>query len=182
MYKEGYVLSVFKNEDSIREIDGRVYLPFENEYKVRLRNRNTYDCVCDLYIDGKRVSNLGEFVISANSYVDVERFVDHSYTEGKKLQFVPVTDSRVEDPGSSDNGWIEARFYKVKEATTNNVRIGTIRVATNGTDISLNDMSTETGDLGISFSAVVNGANINIRYTSDTNAATMCCDMKRIKA
>lgn len=69
--------------------------------------------------------------------------------------------------------------YKVKEATSNDVRIGTIRVVTNGTAVALNDVSTETADTGISFSAVVNGANINIRYTSGTNGATMRADVKR---
>jgi len=72
--------------------------------------------------------------------------------------------------------------YKIKEATTNNVRIGTLRVVSNGTNVSLNDVSTETADVNIIFDAVVNGANINIRYTSSTNAATMRCEVLRIKA
>jgi hypothetical protein len=72
--------------------------------------------------------------------------------------------------------------YKVKEATSNDIRIGTVRVVTNGTDIALNDISTETGDTGITFSAVVNGANVNIRYSSGSNAATLRCDVKRIRA
>lgn len=72
--------------------------------------------------------------------------------------------------------------YKIKEATTNNVRIGTLRVATNGTDITLNDVYTETADTGITFSAVINGGNINIRYSSGTNAATLRADVKRFNA
>jgi hypothetical protein len=48
--------------------------------------------------------------------------------------------------------------YKMKEATSNDVRIGTLRVATNGTNVVLNDVSTETADTGITFSAAVNGS------------------------
>lgn len=72
--------------------------------------------------------------------------------------------------------------YKLKEATSNDVRIGTIRVVTNGTSVVLNDASTESADTGISFSAVVNGANIEIRYDSGTNGATMRADVKRMLA
>ena len=72
--------------------------------------------------------------------------------------------------------------YKMKEATSNNVRIGTVRVVTNGTNVVLSEVSTESANLGVSFSAVVNGANINIRYTSDTNAVTMRADVKRFLA
>lgn len=71
--------------------------------------------------------------------------------------------------------------YKMKEATSNNVRIGTMRVVTNGTNVVLSDMSTETADLGVSFDAVVNGTDINIRYTSDTNIVTMRADVKRFQ-
>jgi len=72
--------------------------------------------------------------------------------------------------------------YKIKEATSSDVRIGTIRVVTNGTAVAINDVSTETSDVGISFSASVNGADIEIKYTSGANACTMRCDVKRIKA
>lgn len=73
-------------------------------------------------------------------------------------------------------------IYKLKEATSNDVRIGTLRVVTNGTSVVLNDVSTETADVGIAFSAVVNGSNIEIHYDSGSNAVTMRCDVKRIKA
>lgn len=72
--------------------------------------------------------------------------------------------------------------YKIKEATSGDVRIGTVRVVTNGTDVVLNDIATETNDTGITFSAVVNGSNINIRYSSGVNGATMRADVKRIRA
>lgn len=72
--------------------------------------------------------------------------------------------------------------YKIKEATSNDVRIGTLRVVTNGTNVVLNDVSTETADVGITFDAVVNGTDINIRYSSGTNGATMRADVKKIRA
>ncbi len=72
--------------------------------------------------------------------------------------------------------------YKLKEATSNDVRIGTFRVVTNGTSVVLSDVSTESADTGITFSAAINGANVEVRYDSGSNAVTMRCDAKRIRA
>lgn len=69
--------------------------------------------------------------------------------------------------------------YKVRQATTSNVRIGTVRIVTNGTNVVLNDVYTDSADLGITFSAVVNGANVEVRYSSGSNAATLRADIKR---
>lgn len=74
--------------------------------------------------------------------------------------------------------------YKIKEATSNRVRIGTVRVATNGTDVSLTDTFADTGDVGVDFSAAINGANVEIRFTTSNsgNARTLRADVKRIRA
>lgn len=72
--------------------------------------------------------------------------------------------------------------FKVKEASTGDIKIGTIRIVTNGTNVVLNEVSTETADTGITFSAVVNGANINVRYSSGANGATMRADVKKFLA
>jgi hypothetical protein len=72
--------------------------------------------------------------------------------------------------------------YKIKEATTNRVRIGTMSVVTNGTDISMIDASNETADVGVTWSAAINGANVEIRYTTTANNKTMRADVKRFRA
>lgn len=72
--------------------------------------------------------------------------------------------------------------YKIKEATSNDIRIGTLRVVTNGTDVSINDMYTETALVDVSFSAAIVGTDLQVKYTSGTNAATMRADVKKILA
>lgn len=72
--------------------------------------------------------------------------------------------------------------YKIKEATTNRVRIGRLRVVTDGTNISLVDDQTETADVGVTWSAAINGANVEISYTTTANNKTMRADIKRFKA
>lgn len=72
--------------------------------------------------------------------------------------------------------------YKIKEATTNRIRLGKLRIISNGTDISVVDDFNETADAGVSWSAVVNGASIDVRYTTTANNKTMRADVKRFKA
>lgn len=72
--------------------------------------------------------------------------------------------------------------YKLTEATSNAVRIGTLRVVTDGTNAFANDVSVETAANGLSFSAAINGADLEVRYSSGVNTATMRADVKRFRA
>lgn len=54
--------------------------------------------------------------------------------------------------------------YRIKKGTL--VRAGRLLVATDGTQVALNDSFVETVDSTIVFEAVINGANINIRQTN----------------
>lgn len=72
--------------------------------------------------------------------------------------------------------------YKIKEASTSRVRIGTLRVVTNGTDTSMVDTFTETGDVGVTWTVAINGANLEVKYTTTANAKTMRADVKRFRA
>lgn len=69
--------------------------------------------------------------------------------------------------------------YKFKQTTSNAMRLGTLRITTNGTDISVTDTYNETAATGISFSAVVNGSNIDVRYSSGSPGGTLRMDIKR---
>jgi hypothetical protein len=73
--------------------------------------------------------------------------------------------------------------YKIKEATTNNTRTGTLYITTNGSDTSLTDTFTEIGaGVGTTWDLNINGSNIEVRYTTTANTKTMRAIMKRIKA
>ena len=70
--------------------------------------------------------------------------------------------------------------YKIKEANSNDVRIGTLLIVTDGTTGSVVDTFTETSDVGISWAVQVNGTALEVLYTSGVNACTMRADVKRI--
>ena len=68
-------------------------------------------------------------------------------------------------------------------SSTAGVRVGSLLVATDGVNASLTDSYTETADLGISFSAAVNGLDLEISFNnSSANAGTLRGMSRRFKA
>ena len=112
-YNEQFVLCVLHNGSPVREIERAVSLPYHSEYKIRLKNKNALlRARAKVWIDGRQVSNLGDFILKPNETLDLERFLDHSMSEGNKFKFVPLNDSRVNDPTDSENGIIKVEFYR----------------------------------------------------------------------
>lgn len=114
MYSNKFVLSVIHDGHPVREFGTagikRIALPFDSEYKVRLKNKNSRSCTAKVLIDGKEVSKLGDFIVHAGGTVDLERFVESSLEHGKRFKFVPADHPDVDDPTSSDNGIIKVEF------------------------------------------------------------------------
>lgn len=119
MYKDKFVLSVIHDGYPVKETGKKwnreVAIPFDSEYKVRLKNKNDRSCTARVFIDGKRVSQLGDVILSAGGTVDLERYIDRSLEEGKKFKFVPLDHEDVDDPTSSSNGIIKVEFRKAKQ-------------------------------------------------------------------
>ena len=116
MYSNGFALAVKKGGQVLRETQNpgghkTVHLPFESEYSVLVKNNNGQRALLKLDIDGMDVGD-GEFVINAHSSIDIERFITNgNLHSGKKLKFVPVGDSRVQDPSNTENGVIRAELW-----------------------------------------------------------------------
>ncbi len=112
MYKNGYVACIKVGGKHYNGDSKEVHIPFDSEYEILLKNKNSKDCVVDVYIDGKKISQY-EFIIRAHSQIVIERFVEN-VNEGQKLKFVPLDDDSVSDKKNRDNGEIEVRFYPAR--------------------------------------------------------------------
>lgn len=114
-YDSQFVLCVLHDGSPVREIGGTVHLPFHSEYKIRLKNKNLgLRAKARVWVDGRAVSNLGDFILQPGETLDLERFLDQSMSNGRRFKFVPVGDSRVNDPTDPDNGVIKVEFYLEK--------------------------------------------------------------------
>lgn len=119
MYKDKFVLSIIHEGYPVKETghfsNREVAIPFGSEYKIRLKNKNDRSCAARVFIDGKKVSNKGDFVVNAGGSVDLERFIDRSLTEGKRFKFVSLDHPDVDDPTSGENGLIKVEFRLAKQ-------------------------------------------------------------------
>jgi len=127
MYKDKFVLSIIHDGHPVKEFGGignkRVTLPFDSEYKIRLKNKNNKGCTARVFIDDKQVSKLGDLIINANGTIDLERFVDSSLEHGKKFKFVSLDHPDVDDPTSSKNGIIKVEFRLAKKENSIKINI-----------------------------------------------------------
>lgn len=70
--------------------------------------------------------------------------------------------------------------YKIKDGTSNVVRTGTLYITTDGSSTTIADMFTELADQQVTWTAVINGSNLEVRYTNaSANAKTMRADVKQ---
>lgn len=112
-YDSSFVLCVLHEGSPVREINGQVSIPFRSEYKVRLKNKHSYlRAKARVWIDGRKVSNLGDFILKPGETLDLERFLDESMTSGNRFKFVPLADRRVNDPTDENNGIVKVEFYR----------------------------------------------------------------------
>ncbi len=123
-YDSQLVLCVLHKGSPVREIGRTVHLPFHSEYKIRLKNKHrALRTKAKVWVDGRLVSNLGDFILQPNETLDLERFLDESMARGRKFKFVPLGDDRVNDSTDPENGIIKVEFYRER---WNNPPIGPI--------------------------------------------------------
>jgi len=121
MYQNNFVLAVLVNGQPLREMPSQydrarmVYLPFNTEYSLRLKNNNYRRAVAKVWIDGTLATQHG-VVVPASGTLDLERFlVDGDLNSGRKFKFVRADHQDVQDPTSSENGLVKVEFELERE-------------------------------------------------------------------
>jgi hypothetical protein len=114
-YKAGFVVNVVRGSQIIEDENGTVAIPFDSEYKIRLKNKNNRDAVVKVSIDGRNVTKLGDVIVRKDEVIELERFVD-DLNEGNKFRFVNLTDIHPSLRDNPLNGIITVQFRLVKES------------------------------------------------------------------
>ena len=118
-YDNQFVLCVMHEGAPVREINGSATIPHHSEYKIRLKNKHSnLRAKARVWIDGRKVSGLGDFILQPGQTMDLERFLDSSLDSGNRFKFVPLSDSRVNDPTDSNNGIVKVEFYRESSSFT----------------------------------------------------------------
>ena len=173
-------------DNSIQPSDNISTLTNDAGYIASLVEDTTPQLGGNLDLNGNDIEDASNPVLLAgqNSVRRAKQASKTSFIEEEYIHSISLLGSQTNTVISSltfAHATIEALeiTYKFKQSTSNNVRVGTIRVVTNGTAVVLNDVFTDSANTGISFSAAVNGANIEISYTSGTNGGTVRADVKK---
>lgn len=117
-YRNAFVVAVKDgNNNVLRETsDKEVFLPFNSNYSLLLKNNNDRRAVAEITIDGTDILGGDNIIVPAHGSVDIDRFcLDGDLSNGNKLFFVKASDGRVQDPTSDENGKIVVRFFLEKE-------------------------------------------------------------------
>jgi len=131
-FANNYVVSVLVNDKPQREmnVNGKrsIQLPFDSEYKIRLKNQTNLRALVNIFIDGAPVFLGGrQLILEPKQSLDLERFVGE-LESGRKFKFVKqekLGDAGHFDPTTSDLGKLSVEF--VPEYVT---RLGTITTTT----------------------------------------------------
>ena len=125
MYNNNLVVAIKKsNGDTLRESSysevpsdrfhpikqATVYLPFDSEYQLFIKNNASTRAVVSVTIDGTDV--LGGYQLVVEPYVEynLERFIlDGNLSKGRKFKFVSLKNEAVQNPQEPKNGLVEIK-------------------------------------------------------------------------
>jgi len=118
MYYDQYVVAITdQNGKSFREFESerlsrgrksKVYIPFDSEYKILIKNNSDRRLKMKIDLDGTSISGLGGLIFDAYKTEFLERFVDVA----RKFKFVRKNDERVSDPSNVENGLLRISIEK----------------------------------------------------------------------
>ena len=122
-FANSYVASILVNDKPQREFNSNgkrmVKMPFNSEYKIRLKNQTSLKTLVNITIDGAQVvyGDEHQIVLNPKQSLDLERFIIE-LDKGNKFKFVKQGLLGKEghfDPTTNDLGKIRVEFIPEKE-------------------------------------------------------------------
>ena len=121
VYQQKLVAVIKHNGKILREKDNSlVYLPFNSEYEILIKNLESRDCVINISIDGVDVLDKQQLVVRANSSCSLEGFLKNNKVSNR-FKFIQKTKKIQDYRGDRvDDGLIriEYRFTKLTQTVT----------------------------------------------------------------
>lgn len=88
MHSNNFVFCIKHNGKVLRELDGKVYLPFGAEYALYLKNLDSRKAKVRVFIDGQNVTGDSCLIVNGRSYMEVERFITSNMSRGNRFKFI----------------------------------------------------------------------------------------------
>jgi len=110
--KDGKPFRDYVTNSEFSKREANVFLPFDTEYQIEIKNNNCRRMLLDIEIDGMSIGN--NIIIDANSTGTIERFINVP----SKFKFVSLDNENVVDPTSEKNGEVKIRAVLEQEYDT----------------------------------------------------------------
>ena len=115
MYKNNFVVTIKNKGNFLREYEDQVLLPFDNEYSLWFKNLNSLCVAISVEIDGSDVLNGNHIIISPNSTLELEGFMDGNSVKNK-FKFIRRIKEIEEYRGvKPEDGLIVIKFWFEKQ-------------------------------------------------------------------
>jgi len=110
MFKNNFVVAIQMDRKSIRESGDQVFLPFDSEYGIYLKNLNSVDAVVDVSIDGCDVLNGNSIVVRANCATELLGYMNGNVVKNK-FKFIEMSQKIADHRGiKPEDGIIRIEF------------------------------------------------------------------------
>lgn len=121
MHKQNFVLAVKANNKSLREFDGKVYLPFGSEYTIFLKNLDSRKARVQIFIDGQDALDGTKLVVDGKSQVDLKRFIKNgNFEQGNSFKFIEKTEKISKHRGDRAEDGLITIHYEYEYALPKN--------------------------------------------------------------
>lgn len=101
-YNNKFVATVKSDGKVLREDNGTVYLPFNSDYSILLKNLNSQRASVNITIDDEDILNGSSLIVNANSDMELERWLTDDDKSGPKLRFAEKTEEIREARGENN--------------------------------------------------------------------------------
>lgn len=92
MFNKNLAMAVKVEGKVLREIDGKVYLPFGCEYTLYFKNTSTRRVKIKVTVDGQDAMDGAKLIVNANSTAELKRFMKNgNLNEGNSFRFIEKT-------------------------------------------------------------------------------------------
>ena len=110
MYKNNFAAAIRVNGKILKEFKDTVYVPFNSEYEIRLKNLSpSQRCGVSITIDGQSVTD-GRVIVDIGQTLDLERFIKN-HDHGNRFKFIERTSKIEEHRGIKiDDGLIVIKY------------------------------------------------------------------------
>lgn len=112
MYANKFAVAVKHRGKVLQEFGETVYLPFDSEYGLLLKNLNSVRATVKVSIDGQDATEGVSLVVQANSSIDLERFIKNgNLNAGNRFKFIARTAAIEQHRGiKPDDGLIRVTY------------------------------------------------------------------------